>query len=207
MKIAKTFLLVAVVAPLVIAAPAVAQQSQTAVNPAVAPVATPPVSSVNPMRVSATQVLARVNGKPIQLKDLVAVQPGEAEKSMTPAQYKHRLQRAIEMELTFQAAREQGVELTPAQKQRLEQIAAQPQENLEHYRKDGFTWSSSTAAQAEMERLLLTAQLLEQNLVAKKAGVIPSSQPAMQTRYEQERRALLDQLQTGASITKAVPLL
>ena len=55
------------------------------------------------------------------------------------------------------------------------------------------------------EQRLLTAQLLEQNLVAKRASVSPSPDPEVQARYEQARRALLDQLQTSANITTPMP--
>jgi hypothetical protein len=191
---------------------------RVATKPATAPVATPfrpavaslpetPILSVNPMRVSTTQVLARVNGKPIQLKDLVPAQPGEVEKSMTLEQYQSRLERAIETELVFQEAGRQSVGLTPQQQQRLDKIAQDHEATLQEYKKQGIAWSSIGAAQIEFEKRLLSAQMVEQNLVAKKASVVPSPEPEMQSRYEQARRALLDQLQADAKITKAVPAL
>ena len=155
----------------------------------------------------AAQVLAMVNQTPLKLRDLMPVRPDETEKALTPEQYASRLQRAIEMELTFQAARVQGVELTTAQKQRLEQIAGHGQSDLEHYKTYGLSWSSSSPEQVEFEQRLLSAQMLEQNLVTKKASVSPSPNPEIQSRYEQARRELLDQLQANANIIKAAPSL
>lgn len=155
-----------------------------------------------PRNVRADEVLASVNETPIQLRDLIALSPGETEIEMPPRQFTSRLQRAIETELTFQAARAQGVELTPAQQQRVDQTGANDQADLEHYKQYGLTWSSNSAGQVEFEKRLLTAQLLEQNLVAKAVSVAPSPDPEAQARYEQARRALLDQLQASAKLGK-----
>lgn len=165
------------------------------------------VPAPSEVRVGAAQVLAMVNQTPLKLQDLMPVRPGETDKELTPEQYESRLQRAIEMELTFQTARAQGVELTTGQKQRVQQIAKGDKADLQHYKKYGLTWSSSSLEQVEFEQRLLTAQMLEQNLVARKAAVSPSPDPEMQARYEQARRELLDQLQASAKITKAVPAL
>jgi len=166
-----------------------------------------PIPSVNPMRLSATQELGRVNGKLIHLKDLVPVLPGESEKSMTPEQYDSRLARAIEAELVFQEAGRQSVGLTPQQQQRLDKIVQNHEATLEEYKKKGITWSSVGAAQMEFEKRLLSAQMVQQNLVAKKAAVSPSPDPAVQSRYEQARREMIEQLQASAEITRAVPAL
>jgi hypothetical protein len=155
--------------------------------------------------VRADEVLARVNERPIQLRDLTALSPGETEIAMTLRQFSSRLQRAIETELTFQAARAQGVELTPAQQQRVDQTGADEATDLEHYKQYGLTWSSSSAEQVEFEKRLLTAQLLEQNLVAKAASVAPSPDPEAQARYEPARRSLLNQLQASANLSKPEP--
>lgn len=152
--------------------------------------------------VRADEVLARVNETPVQLRDLTALSPGETEIAMTPRQFSSRLRRAIETELTFQAARAQGVELTPAQQQRVDQTGANEASDLEHYKQYGVTWSSGSAGQVEFEKRLLTAQLLEQNLVAKAADLAPSPDPEAQARYEQARRSLLNQLQASANLVK-----
>jgi hypothetical protein len=150
--------------------------------------------------VRADEVLARVNETPVQLRDLTALGPGETQIAMPLRQFSSRLRRAIETELTFQAARAQGVELTPAQQQRVDQIGADEASDLEHYKQYGVTWSSGSAGQVEFEKRLLTAQLLEQNLVAKAASVAPSPDPEAQARYEQARRSLLNQLQASAKL-------
>lgn len=148
-----------------------------------------------------------VNQTPLQLRDLMPVRTGETEKDLTREQYGSRLQRAIEMELTFQAARAQGVELTEAQQQRLEQIAGSDLLKPEGYENSGLSWTSIGKEQVEFEERLLAAQMLEQNLVAKKAGVAPSPDPEMQSRYERARRELLARLHADADITYAVPTL
>ncbi|HSH14540.1 MAG TPA: hypothetical protein VLD18_00805 [Verrucomicrobiae bacterium] len=131
--------------------------------------------------------------------------PGETEVAMTHRQYSFRLRRAIETELTFQAAHAQGVELTPAQQQRVDQTGANNASDLEHYKQYGVTWSSGSAEQVGFEKRLLTAQLLEQNLVAKAASVAPSPDPEAQALYEQARRTLLKQLQASANLGKPEP--
>ena len=118
--------------------------------------AAPPPREV---RVNAAQALAMVNQTPVKLRDLMPVRPGETEKELTAEQYDSRLRRAIEMELTFQAARVQGVELTVAQQRRLEQIAEGHQADLVHYRNYGLSWSSIGPEQVEFEKRLLAAQL------------------------------------------------
>ena len=57
--------------------------------------------SAKVVRVRADQVLAKVNDKIIQLKDLAPLEAQEAEKVMTAEEYASRLNRAMDMELTF----------------------------------------------------------------------------------------------------------
>ena len=159
----------------------------------------------NETRVNTAWVLAKVNQTPIQLRDLMPVRPGETDKDLTTDEYGSRLQRAIETELAFQAARAQGVELTVAQWQRLEQVGARHQADLDHYRNYGLSWSSISPEQVEFEKRLMAAQMLEQNLVAKRAAAAPSAAPEMQARYEQARRELFEQLQASANVTKTLP--
>ena len=71
------------------------------------------------------QLLASINGVPITLRDLIAVNPSEAtdtEHSMSEAQYNYLLERAIDRELAFQAAQQQGVTLGQDQQAQLDQI-------------------------------------------------------------------------------------
>ena len=185
-------------------------------KPAAAPVVTPaapavvvdlpetPIPSVNPMQVSTTQILGRVNGTPIRLKDLVPVPPGEAEKSMTPEQYQSRLERAIEAELVFQEAERQNVGLTPRQQERVDKITQDHEATLEEYRQQGIEWSSVGTTELEFEKRLLSAQMVQQNLVARQSSVSPSPDPEVQSRYELARSDMLEQLMASADIATAV---
>ncbi len=164
------------------------------------PVADIASQPANVMRVRADQVLAKVNAKPIQLKDLAPLEAQETEKTMTPEEYESRLNRAMEMELTLQAATAQGVDLSAEQKKRLDSIAQKHEATFREYGKQGITWSSLTAAQLEFEQRLTAALMLQQNLVAKEAKVKPSQDAATQARYEDALRALLVRLKSTGNI-------
>ena len=150
---------------------------------------------------SAGGVLARVNGRPIELKDLVPLEARETARAMTPEEYDSRLNRAIEMELTFQAAAAQGVDLTPEQKKRVDGLAQRQEATLQEYRKQGVTWGSVTPAQVEFEQRLTSALLLQQNLVAAEAHVAPASDAGVQARYEQARSEVLSRLKAQSNIS------
>ena len=152
------------------------------------------------LRVRTGRVLAEVNGKPIQLHDLVPLEAQETEKMMTPEEYESRLNRAIEMELTFQAAAAGGVDLTPEQKRRVDGVAQKDEASLQEYRKQGVTWSSVTPAQVEFEKRLTSALMLQQNLVAKVDNATPSPDAATQARYEDALRELIVRLKSSADI-------
>lgn len=120
---------------------------------------------------------------------------------MTPEDYDSRLNRAIEMELTFQAAAAQGVDLTPEQKKRVDGVAQRHEATLQEYRKQGVTWSSVTPAQVEFEQRLTSALMLQQNLVAMEARVAPAADSGVQARYEQARSEVLSRLKTQGNIS------
>lgn len=151
------------------------------------------------------KVLAMVNNEPILLRHLMPVGEDDAENILTPEEYNSRLQRAIDMEIVFQAAREAGVELNEAQQKRRDAVSAISQAELAHYQKHGLTWSTTGTLQVEFEKRLLTAHMLEQNLVAKAASVQPSSDPAIQARYESARLDLLKQLRAAANVAMTGP--
>jgi len=153
------------------------------------------------MRVRADQVLAKVNDQAIQLKHLVPLPPDEQEQAMTAEEYESRLNRAIEMVLTFQAAAAQGVDLTPEQKKRVDGIAQKHQSALQEYSKQGVTWSSVTPAQVEFEKQFTAALFLQQNLVAIETHVAPASDPSVQARYEQARSDFLRHLDAKSIIS------
>lgn len=174
------------------------------------PVVAPPdaeVEPADPVRVRPDQVLATVNGQPIQLKDLLPYAPVDTEKAMTAEEYQSRLNRAIEMELTFQAATAHGIDLTAGQKNRLARIAQKQQATMEGYKERGISWSSVTTAQLEFEKRLTSALMLQQNLVAKEAAAAPSSDVIVQARYEQALRGVLAQLKASAKTRTSVPAL
>jgi hypothetical protein len=155
----------------------------------------------NMMRVRADQMLAKVYDRAIRLADLVPLPADEQGQAMTLEEYESRLDRAIEMELTFQAAAAQGVDLTPEQKRRVDGVARKHEATLREYRKQGVTWSSVTPAQIEFEQRLTTALMLQQNLVAREAQVAPGSDPGVQARYEQARGEFLSRLKANGNIT------
>ena len=163
-----------------------------------ADIAWPPASGV---RVRADRVLAKVNNQAILLKHLVPLQPDEQEQTMTLEEYESRLNRAIEMELTFQAGRASGVDLTPEQKKRVEGIVQKHQTALQEYSKQGVTWSFVTGAQVEFEQRLTSALMLQQNLVAIEARVAPASDAIVHSRYEQSRSEVLSRLKAQANIS------
>ena len=171
-------------------------RDQTAAS--AADIASPPA---NLMRVRADQVLAMVNDQAIQLQALVPLRPDEPEHAMTSEEYESRLNRAIEVELTFQAAAARGVDLTPDQKRRVEGVARKPEAAFREYQKQGITWSSLTAAQLEFEKRFTSALMLQQNLVAQEAKVKPSPDAAIQARYEDALWQVLARLKSEAKIT------
>jgi hypothetical protein len=155
----------------------------------------------NMMRIRAEQVLAKVNDQAILLKHLVPLRPDEQEQAMTAEEYESRLNRAIEMELTFQAAAAQGMDLTPEQKKRVASVVQKHETALRDYQKQGITWSSVTRAQLKFEQRLTTALLLQQNLVIKEAGLSPASEPLVHVLYEQARSHLLSRLNANGNVS------
>ena len=141
--------------------------------------------------VRADRVLATVNGTVIGLKDLVPIEVHEEERRMTAEELQSRLERAIEMELTRQAAAARGVSLTPEQLARVEALGQKREETRQQYLQQGMTWNSGTPTQLEFEKQVTRSLLLQENMVRKEHGVGPSPDPAQQARYEQRRRELL----------------
>jgi hypothetical protein len=82
------------------------------------------------VEVTAGQVLATINNRPIRGQDLVAMGANGQPVRTSPKMYKFLLARAVERELTFQAARTQGVTLDEEQQRRLEEVRAQREADL-----------------------------------------------------------------------------
>ena len=78
------------------------------------------------VRIKPDRVLATVNGVSITLKDLVPLPKDKAntEQMLSAEMYDFLFNRAVQREVTFQAARAQGIELTDSQKERLAELRA-----------------------------------------------------------------------------------
>ncbi len=114
------------------------------------------------------EVLATVNGTPLQLKDLLPL-PAEGEGSerlISIERYSFLLERAVDRELTFQNARAQGVELTATQHAQLATLRVR----WEGFPADVFDDLQHNVSTAGFEARDATALLL-QELLAEKAGV------------------------------------
>jgi hypothetical protein len=160
---------------------------------------------VEVVRLIPDQVLATVNKESIKLRHLIPVSEDETESVLTPEEYSSRLQRAIDIEVVLQAARNAGVDLTEAQQKRRDAIDAGSQAELAHYQKHGLSWSTTGPSHVEFEKRLLSAQMLEQNMVAKVSNLNPSPDPAIQSRYELARLDLLKQLHAAANVAITEP--
>jgi hypothetical protein len=145
-------------------------------------------------------VLATVNQIPLTLADLVPVTRGQGEVVMDVAEYELRMAKAVEAELTMQAARSQGVGLDLAQQERVAKIAQRHAEDVAKYKEQGANWSSVTPEQLAYEEQQMAVNILQQNLVKKVAGVGPSADPAEQAKYEEALRALMGRLKGNASV-------
>lgn len=142
---------------------------------------------VSVVRVKPDQTLATVNGVAIMLKDLVPL-PAEkagADQLMSAEMYGFLLNRAVEREVTFQAAQAQGVELTAAQRQRLAGLRARSEA-----REPGvFDTVQQNPANVEFEQRDATGLLLQAAL-AEKAGVPSPNVTAAQVQaYYQQHQA------------------
>ena len=67
--------------------------------------------------------------------------------------------------------------LQPAQQDRIAAIAQRHADAFAKYKEQGVTWSSVTPEQIALEERQVAASILQQNLVAKKAALLPSPDP------------------------------
>jgi hypothetical protein len=144
------------------------------------------------VRVSPGKVLANVNGVAITPQDLMPL-PAEktgSEQTLSAERYHFLLDRAIEREVTFQAARGQGLELSATQRQQLEQLRARS----ERIEPGVFDTVQHNPANAEFAVRDATGLLLQASL-AEKAGVpSPHVTAAHVQAYYQQHRADYDAL-------------
>ena len=71
---------------------------------------------------------------------------------------------------------------------------------LEKYKEEGISWSSLGPAEVGFQERLMSALMLQQNLVFARARVEPSPEAAVQARYEQALSELLAGLRSRAAI-------
>jgi hypothetical protein len=200
-----------------VAEPRVAPAVVAAARPAAAAPAPPERAAPagTPVVIKPDQVVARVNGAPITGRQLVAFRAaGPEEQTMTPEMFDFLHQRAIERELVLQEARARGVELAPPQLAQLEAV-----------RRDAARRGVTDPAEVDFEVNDARAGLLEAALLARAGAAAPAANDAdvdrylqehagadrararqqladeAQARYQERRRAYLDELAAAARIT------
>lgn len=139
------------------------------------------------LRIKAGEVLATVNGAPIELKDLLPLPAGKetADQAMPADRYAFLLDRAVDREIALQTAQAQGLDLTESQREQLASLRARserPAPNL-------FDDLQHNPANADFEARDAAALLLQASL-AEKAGVPARDvNPAQVKQYYQAHRA------------------
>jgi hypothetical protein len=120
------------------------------------------------VRIKPDRVLATVNGVAITLKDLIPLPKEKAgsEQMLSAEMYDFLFNRAVEREVTFQAAQAQNAELNDSQKQRLAELRAQSE------RKDPAVFDNlhQSSENLDFEQRDLAGVAL-QSVLAEKAGV------------------------------------
>jgi hypothetical protein len=120
------------------------------------------------VRIKLERVLATVNGVAITLKDLIPLPKEKAgsEQMLSAEMYDFLFNRAVEREVTFQAAQAQNAELNESQKQRLAELRAQSE------RKDPAVFDNlhQSSENLDFEQRDL-AGVAMQSVLAEKAGV------------------------------------
>lgn len=120
------------------------------------------------VRIKPDRVLATVNGVAITLKDLIPLPKEKAgsEQMLSAEMYDFLFNRAVEREVTFQAAHAQNAELNDSQKQRLGELRAQSE------RRDPAVFDNlhQSSENIDFEQRDF-AGLALQSVLAEKAGV------------------------------------
>jgi hypothetical protein len=153
------------------------------------------------VRVPPSLALAKVNRVPLTLKDLLPVghSPGGAEQVMSPETYEFLLNRAIERELSFQAASAQGIALSEEQRRHLEQVH---QRMIERESQPGvihLNRSGTMEDQIAFELRDATSQLLLNSLLAKAGAASPHVTESQVNQYYESHRADFAVLPSDAS--------
>ncbi len=154
------------------------------------------------MRLQPGQMLATVNGRALRLADLMPIEPHDvAEHEFDLEVFKSRLERAIDLRLTFDAALAEGVNLRPEQEAAVDRVRQSYADAGARAKSKGLQWTSTTEAQIEFEQSLTHALLLQQRLIEERGG--PS--PAASTEYNRALAALRSELRAGATIVRSSP--
>ena len=162
-----------------------------------APTLERPVSDTGAV-VKSSQVIVRINGTAITGRQLVAFGAAD-QQTMTVEMFDYLRKRAIDRELTFQAAQRAAIELSTAQLAELEQVRTNAKEH-------GIT----DAAEIELQVADARAGLLQSMLLAKagttlaaasadqidrEIGELPDDAVALQQARLQARQKLADEAQ------------
>jgi hypothetical protein len=148
----------------------------------------------SPKKLRAAQVVARLDGTTIRGSDVVAFHAGSDEQSLDRSSYDALVKHAVERQLTFEAARKQGVTLSDAEQAQLAEVRKQAVA-----RGSTVPPFTPTPDEIELEVRDAEASLLQTDLLAR-AGTPPPASVDQQPAWTAKRQALLDQLQSEATI-------
>jgi len=154
--------------------------------------AAPPLANQNPtVRLRPDQVLVTVNGRRIELRDIVPISGNETQRDLEISAHdmKYLLKRAVDRELIFQAAQKWGVQLNDSQNQQLanyDQMRRQPEPG-------GIASLNVNPAQQELEMQDSKAFLLQTSLMADQ-GASPNVTEDQVMGYYQAHQAEFDAL-------------
>jgi hypothetical protein len=153
------------------------------------------------VRIKPDRVLATVNGVSITLKDLIPLpkEKAGAEQMLSAEMYEFLFKRAVDREVTFQAARTQSVDLNDSQKQRLAQIRGDSE------RRDPAVFDNlhQSPENTDFEQRDFTGVAL-QSVLAEKAGVASPYVTSEQVEaYFQDHKSDYPQVSTDPALRSA----
>jgi len=200
------------VTPAIVAASPVAEETAVVEPEAVAPDAKPAVveaANANAIvfrgesfPVKPAVVLATVNNVEISLKDLIPIIPtSPEERTMSAADFKKQLQRAIDREVIFETARRQNFQLDEEQRRVVEKArlsAGAKGFSLPDTERPGYE------AKSNFESLELLGTLMGEGLAKASGG--PAKDAVSEEEYQKYIRGMLDELkkQNNVSVNAVV---
>lgn len=138
--------------------------------------------------VRADEVVARVNGKRLTARDVMAFE-GIREQSIDPDSFAQLRERAVERELTLAEARKQGVTLGDEQQRQLAEVRKQAE-----MRGSPATPGSSSADEVALEVRDAETAMLQTELLARAGTPPPSPTEADVEKYYQRHSEEFDEL-------------